>query len=126
MNNFTVEYQRQNGYLEVRAIGVWLSEDDVLNYTFQIVEKAQEENLKLLLLDQDLLYMSLMDEQIERYMEQLENQLSESFDFHFISILSSDGGREQRFFQGLSETKGFKFEVYSGREEALKRIEELK
>lgn len=126
MENYTTKFFIREGYLEVECLGVWLSVDDVVSYSEKVVQACLENDLKIALMDQNLLYISLTDKEVEELMKRLEIEVNESFNLRFIALQSSDGGREQRLFEQLSGNVGFKFELFNLKEEAIGRVEELK
>ena len=94
MENFTIKFVPQKGCLEVVCLGVWLSVDDVMFYTTDIINRCKRERMNKVLLDLNLLYISLTDKEVHTLMTRLRQGKHKTFNLSFFSLQISDGGAQ--------------------------------
>lgn len=83
MENFSIKFIPQDGFLEFVCLGVWLGVDDVMEYASKVVNECSTKELNLVLLNQNLLYISLTDKEVHQLIQRLKQEVEGSFDLHF-------------------------------------------
>lgn len=125
MEGFSIKFIEHDGFLEAEATGVFLSVEDLMKSSFEIINKCIETQNSIVLMSRSQLVISVTKKEVEELMAQVQNDLKESFEIHCIALEGNVGAEEQKIFEDLSKSAGLKYELFKERTDALNRISEL-
>lgn len=121
MNSYSINFTIEKGYAKVVSFGKLDNIADLLKYTSELVDFCNQKSLEVCFLDQRFLSFDIGENELYDYMSSLLADQPKSLSVHFVAMQSRDGGKDQRFFQDLSEKVGFKFEIFESQSQAESR-----
>lgn len=125
MNSYSVNFTIEKGYAKAVTFGKIDNIENLLKYTDELVVFCNQNSLKVCFLDQTFLSFDIGENELYDYISSLLADQPKSLDVHFVAMQSRDGGKDQRFFQDLSEKVGFKFEIFESQSQAESRATSL-
>lgn len=119
MTEYSVEFNFEDGFLELRAKGQINGIKNMMEYSGLGISKAFEKNYQKVLIDETDLEINLSDHDQHELMSYFLNDFPKSLSLKF-SVVYTEGNKEvAKFFEDLSNRVGFDCKFFLTREEAL-------